>query len=162
MTSHLQLQHCGPSKPAYILGIDPGKSGGIAGIGDGQEIAMKMPETVGDLVDTLRSLAVRGFTIAYVENVHAMPKQGVASTFKFGRGLGNIEAACYAVGIRMEWVSPAVWQKALSCLTKGDKNVTKRRAQELFPTFTITHAIADSLLIAEYGRRCVMARECAA
>ncbi len=44
------------------------------------------------------------------------------------------------------------WQKEMGCLTKGDKNVTKRRAQELFPTLKITHAIADALLIAEYGR----------
>jgi hypothetical protein len=38
-------------------------------------------------------------------------------------------------------------------MTKGDKNITKRKAQELFPEIKITHAIADSLLIAEYGRR---------
>jgi hypothetical protein len=41
----------------------------------------------------------------------------------------------------------------MSCLTKGDKNVTKSRAQELFPEVKVTHAIADALLIAEYGRR---------
>ena len=45
------------------------------------------------------------------------------------------------------------WQKYLGCLTKGDKNVSKAKAQELFPDLKITHAIADSLLIAEYGRR---------
>ena len=41
----------------------------------------------------------------------------------------------------------------MSWLSKGDKNVTKSRAQELFPELKITHAIADALLIAEYGRR---------
>jgi crossover junction endodeoxyribonuclease RuvC len=136
-----------------ILGIDPGKGGGIAAMGDGQVLVFKMPATVGDLVDTLRALAVRGFTTAFVENVHAMPRQGVVSCFTFGRGLGNIEAACQALGIRIEWVTPAKWQTALGCLSKGDKNITKRRAQELFPTLTITHAIADALLIAEWGRR---------
>jgi hypothetical protein len=38
-------------------------------------------------------------------------------------------------------------------LSKGDKNVTKRKAQELFPSLKITHATADALLIAEYLRR---------
>jgi hypothetical protein len=136
-----------------ILGIDVGKSGGIAAISDGQTLAMKMPETVGDLVDTLRELAVRGYTIAYVERVHTSPQMGVVSAGTFMRGLGNIEAACQALGIRLLWVSPAVWQRSLGCLTKGDKNVSKRRAQEMFPDLAITHAIADALLIAEYGRR---------
>jgi hypothetical protein len=162
MSDTFQLQHCEPSRPAYILGIDPGKSGGIAGMGAGQEIAMKMPETVGDLVDTLRELAVRGFTIAYVERVSTSPQMGVVSAGTFMRGLGNIEAACQALGIRLEWVSPSVWQKAMGCMSKGDKNVTKRKAQELFPMMKVTHAIADALLICEYGRRQVMARECAA
>jgi len=50
-------------------------------------------------------------------------------------------------------VSPVKWQSALSCLTKGKKNVTKARAQQWFPKIKVTHGIADALLIAEYGRR---------
>jgi hypothetical protein len=146
----------------YLLGIDPGKSGGIAGMGEGQVLAVKMPETVGDLVDALRELAVRGFTIAYVERVSTSPQMGVVSAGTFMRGLGQIEAACQALGIRLEWVSPAVWQRSLGCLSKGDKNVTKRKAQELFPTMRITHANADALLICEYARRVEMSREAAA
>lgn len=137
-----------------VIGVDPGKSGGIAAIGrDGGATAIKMPATVGDLVDLLREMAVTGYVVAYLERVHSSPQMGVVSAFTFGRGLGNIEAACQAAGIRLEWVAPGVWQRTLSCLSKGDKTVTKRRAQELFPTLTITHAIADALLIAEYGRR---------
>jgi len=41
----------------------------------------------------------------------------------------------------------------MGCMTKGDKNVSKRKAQELFPSMKVTHASADALLIAEYGRR---------
>jgi hypothetical protein len=61
--------------------------------------------------------------------------------------------ALTAASIPFERVRPQAWQKALACMTKGDKNVSKRRAQELFPSMKITHAIADSLLIAEYNRR---------
>jgi hypothetical protein len=136
-----------------VIGIDPGKAGGIATIGLGEFVAHKMPETVGDLVDLLRELAVKGFTTAYVERVHSSPQMGVVSAFTFGRGVGNIEAACQAVGIRLEWVAPGVWQRDIGCLTRGDKNVSKRKAQELFPNLKITHAIADALLIAEYARR---------
>jgi hypothetical protein len=136
-----------------IAGIDPGKSGGIAVLGGDQPETHKMPETVGDVVDLLRSLAVAGVRIAYVEKVSTSPQMGVVSAGTFMRGLGNLEAACYAVGIRLEWITPQKWQKAIGCLTGGDKNVSKRKAQELFPTLTITHAIADALLIAEYGLR---------
>jgi hypothetical protein len=41
----------------------------------------------------------------------------------------------------------------MGCLTKGDKNVSKKRAQELFPSIKCTHATSDALLIAEYGNR---------
>lgn len=144
------------SAPA-VIGVDPGKAGGIVAIAsDGQQRAFrieKMPETVGDLVDLFRSLAVEGWRTAYVERVHSSPQMGVVSAFTFGRGVGNIEAACQAVGIRLEWVTPQVWQKAIGCLSKGDKNVTKRKAQELFPGITVTHATADAMLLAEYGRR---------
>lgn len=138
---------------SHIIGIDPGQSGGIAILGGETPEAHKMPETVGDLVDLLRSLSVAGARIAYVERVSTSPQMGVVSAGTFMRGLGNIEAACYAVGIRLEWVLPTKWQKAIGCMTGGDKNVSKRKAQELFPTLKITHAIADSLLLAEYGRR---------
>jgi len=136
-----------------IIGIDPGKSGGISLIGRENLIAEPMPETVGDLVDLLRDLSINRPCVAYVEVVHSMPKQGVVSSFTFGRGLGNLEAALQALSVPLKWVRPQVWQKELGCLTKGDKNVSKRRAQELFPAVKVTHALADSLLIAEYGRR---------
>lgn len=136
-----------------IIGIDPGKAGGITLISSDGAEPHKMPETVGDLADLLRSLATRGNAKAYVEQVWSSPGMGVVSAFTFGRGLGNLEACLQCSGIPMEWVRPQVWQKALGCLTKGDKNVSKRRAQELFPNIKVTHAIADSLLIAEYGRR---------
>jgi hypothetical protein len=41
----------------------------------------------------------------------------------------------------------------MQCLTKGDKNVSKAAAQRLWPKLKITHANADALLIAEYGRQ---------
>jgi hypothetical protein len=76
-----------------------------------------------------------------------------SAMFKFGMGYGFIQGALMTLGARIELVAPQAWQKAMGCLTKGDKNVSKRRAQELFPTLKVTHATADALLIAEFNRR---------
>ena len=82
-----------------------------------------------------------------------MPKQGVASTFKFGQSFGFLQGILIAAEIPFELVTPQKWQRYLGCRTKGDKNITKARAQELFPDIKCTHAVSDALLIAEYGRR---------
>lgn len=143
-----------------IIGIDPGKNGGIAWQANGPQDARKMPETLQDLWQLISDIAgivplsTRHLECkAYIEQVHSSPQMGVKSAFTFGNGFGHIEMALTAAGIPFERIRPQVWQKALGCLTKGDKNVSKRRAQELFPALKITHATADALLIAEYGRR---------
>ena len=92
---------------------------------------------------------------ACLEKVHSMPGQGVASSFKFGQGFGHLEMALTAAKIPFTYVTPQKWQKELGCLTNGNKNVSKSRAQQLFPHIKCTHAISDALLIAEYCRRTI-------
>jgi crossover junction endodeoxyribonuclease RuvC len=99
----------------------------------------------------VRFLGAEAF--ATIEAVHAMPKQGVTSSFTFGKGYGALLMALTAAGIPFETVTPQKWQKALGCLSKGDKNVTKRKAQQLWPHIQWSHATSDAALIAEYGRR---------
>lgn len=136
------------------IGIDPGASGALAFIpSEGNPWTVKMPETDRDILDALRDGMEHGTCKAWLEQVHAMPAQGVCSVFTFGQNYGKLQMALVACGIPFERVTPQKWQKAMGCLTKGDKNVSKRRSQELFPNIKVTHAIADSLLIAEYGRR---------
>jgi hypothetical protein len=142
------------------IGIDPGKNGGIAWITDGKPCVEKMPETLADLWELIHDIR-HGWQYgsaldkcrAYVEQVHSSPQMGVKSAFTFGNGFGHLEMALTAAGIPFERVRPAAWQKALGCLTGGDKNVSKRRAQELFPQLKVTHATADALLIAYYGTK---------
>jgi crossover junction endodeoxyribonuclease RuvC len=136
------------------IGIDPGKSGGIAVIGPSGAKAFKMPESDADLLDLLSSICPLGSPrFALLEKVHAMPGQGVTSTFTFGEGFGKLQMALCAAKIPYQFITPAKWQKFLGCMTKGDKNVSKAAAQRLFPDIKVTHAIADALLIAEYNRR---------
>ncbi len=143
-------------KPTIIIGIDPGMSGGIAtvNIETGITGAIKMPETPRDIWDALGGWVhfPAGYVRAAIEKVHSMPKQGVTSSFTFGKGYGALLMALIAANIPFVDVTPQKWQKSLSCMTGGDKNVSKARAQQLFPTLKITHAVADALLIAEWLR----------
>ena len=136
------------------IGIDPGASGGIAVYEDGHGmVATKMPETEADIALEFQSWKLMGPSKAIIEKVHAMPGQGVTSMFSFGKNYGFLRGCLISLGIPFDEVTPQTWQKALGCLTKGDKNVSKAKAQQLFPGIKVTHAIADSLLIAEYLRR---------
>ena len=148
-------------KYEITIGIDPGANGGIAWIDyNGKACVEKIPDTLQDLWELIcditsypkSSIDGRSYK-AYIEQVASSPQMGVVSAFSFGRGYGNLEMALTAAGIPFERVRPQVWQKALGCMTKGDKNVSKRRAQELFPDRKVTHATADALLIAYYGTK---------
>ena len=148
-------------KYEITIGVDPGANGGIAWIDyNGKACVEKMPDSLQDLWELIcditsypkSSIDGRSYK-AYIEQVSSSPQMGVVSAFSFGRGYGNLEMALTAAGIPFERVRPQVWQKALGCMTKGDKNVSKRKAQELFPDRKITHATADALLIAYYGTK---------
>ena len=142
------------------IGIDPGANGAIAWIDErGKSCVEKMPDTLQDLWDLIQSI---GFEVpdfkpyevkAYIEQVSSSPQMGVVSAFSFGRGYGNLEMALTANAIPFERVRPQVWQKAMGCMTKGDKNISKQKAQELFPDKKVIHATADALLIALYGTK---------
>ena len=138
-----------------ILGIDPGQSGGIAWwSSDGGMDCCKMPETERDIYNKLCDIVDCQNTIkAYIESVHSMPGQGVASSFKFGQSYGFLRGCLVGLEIAWETVTPQKWQSSMGCRTKGDKNVSKSRAQQLWPRLKITHAVADALLICEHGRR---------
>ena len=143
-----------------IIGIDPGQSGGIAWIQTAlisPRVAgvANMPETEHDICAHLRGLAAAYGEPALVvlELVTPMPKQGLGSTWKFGQHYGMLRGILAALGWSHELIRPQRWQKALGCLTHGDKNITKAMAQRLFPGLTITHATADALLLAVYGDR---------
>lgn len=138
------------------IGIDVGIHGSLSFHPEsGNAWAEKMPETDSDLLGLLMDL--RGCTeyemVAMLEQVASRPGQSSVATFKFGQGYGKLEMALCAAGIPFQRVTPQKWQKDLQCLTKGDKNVSKAKAQELFPHIKVTHALADGLLIGLYCKR---------
>lgn len=139
----------------FYLGIDPGLSGGIAVLCEDGSLCdkWKMPQTPIDVYEVFQSVALLGPVRAMLERVSASPQMGVVSAFTFGAGYGALQMALAATKIPYDLVTPVKWQTALGCRTQGDKNVSKRRAQQLFPSIQITHAVADALLLAEYARR---------
>jgi hypothetical protein len=137
-----------------FLGVDPGKSGGISRH-DGDVIFAQgfTNKTPMDIYTIIKEFSADGKCVAMIEKVHSMPKQGVKSSFTFGQNYGFLLGCLTALEIPFEYVSPQKWQKYLSCRTGGNKNVSKQKAQELFPQLKITHAVADALLIGEYLKR---------
>jgi len=139
------------------IGVDPGKSGAIAFLPDkGTPWCIKNTETLTDLYDeiwsTVCNLEGKEDIFAVLEVVHSSPQMGVKSAFTFGQSYGQLEALLVASQIPFERVRPLKWMTALQCKTKGDKNITKRKAQELFPNVKVTHQIADALLLARYAQ----------
>ena len=138
------------------IGVDPGKSGAIAFISHpmGDVWCVNADETLHDIADELRTaLANHDSSFAVIEKVQSSPQMGVKSAFSFGQSFGSLLGLLAALQVPHELVSPQKWQKAMCCLTGGDKNKTKSRAQQLFPHMKVTHATADALLLAKFCGR---------
>ena len=102
-----------------ILAIDPGLSNGIAIINSDRQLllATEIP-AIGEGANKRLNLTsfgdiVRQFHVdhAVIEDVSAMPKQGVSSTFRFGRAAGALEGALASLKIPTAFVRPAIWKR---------------------------------------------------
>lgn len=141
---------------SYFLGVDPGSSGGGIAFLDtsGDDIVtFQMKDlTPHDFAEHVREYQP---TIAWVEKVHAMPKQGVSSMFKFGENFGGLQWSLAALGIRYGLILPSRWMRALNIPPRKKettktawKNVLKAEAQRRYPGRKVTLNIADAMLIA--------------
>jgi len=140
------------------IGIDPGQAGGVAWIIDGHIDAIPFRDEDGICELFTNITEARTPSRIVLEHVHAMPKQGVASTFKFGQNYGWWRGFLTAWNRHWQDVQPRVWQKSLGCLTGGKKNITKAFAFRLVTEsgsrdVRVTHAVADAICLAEYARR---------
>lgn len=137
------------------IGIDPGKEGAIAIVNGPVALSFNFKDrTEGEVMHWLfENLIDATPALAMLERVRSSPQMGVTSAFSFGWSYGFWRGALAGLQISYDEVLPAKWQRELGCLSKGDKNVTKSRAQQLFPDVKCTHGNSDALLIAEYARR---------
>lgn len=137
----------------FVIGIDPGISGGAALLDSETgrvEKTIKFKESEHDINEWFLQIDMAH---AVIEKVHSMPKQGVKSVFTFGMQYGFCRAMLIAHSFPFQAVAPQTWMRAMGINNRGDKKINYARAQELFPYIQITHAIADACLLAEYARR---------
>jgi len=157
-----------------IIGIDPGTSGAIVILDmNGKYIAhLDMPTVKVGTKSRVNAAAIKGFLDqvinalpfhhvsmmhAFIEQVGAMPKQGVSSMFTFGHACGVVEGVIIGMGIPYTKITPQAWKKSAG-LIGSDKDAARSRAIQLYPDLRALdaigkgQAIADALLIARHGR----------
>ena len=149
-----------------VIGIDPGSTGAIAFYASVDDLMVfdvpSFKATKGNQVDVQqlvsffnKALEVYEPKHAFIENVHAMPKQGISSTFKFGKSCGALEMLIAAFSIPTTLVTPQKWKKELQ--VQKHKDSSRLRASQLLPDHAGMwplkkhHNRADAVLIAYYG-----------
>ena len=131
-----------------IIGIDPGLSGAIAILKDNKICNLfdmpVMPEgkknkrqlNSAQLVKILNENIIKNEEIVIiVEQVNAMPGQGVTSMFNFGQTFGAIKGICAALGLPIFFVRPAKWKKYFE-LINSSKDSSRTKAIEMYPSFS--------------------------
>jgi crossover junction endodeoxyribonuclease RuvC len=150
-----------------FIGIDPGVSGGIAQVTeDGHFTCWEMGSTEKDTWEIFDEKLAQesildgpAWRSAVIEEVHSMPKQGVTSTFTFGRSYGLLRGFLWASGIPFHKVNPRKWQLGLGIKKKNNEEPRKFKArlremaQGIAPECKVNLKVADAILLAEYLRR---------
>jgi len=148
-----------------VFGIDPGATGGLAVLRDGSLIdAMRMPTVVvrgkpavdGSVLHEWMYDHLDGGALFVLEHVHAMPRQGVSSSFQFGRMFGAVEALAIATGRRVEHVTPSVWKKAFHLTRDKQASIDAARLRfgdevSKYVKLKKDEGVAEACLLAAYG-----------
>ena len=152
-----------------IIGIDPGISGSICFFKDGRILeVIEMPimtegkknkkQVNGAQIynEFLKRINKKEDEIRVViEQVSAMPGQGVTSMFNFGQSFGILKGICSAMQLPMFFVRPAKWKKYFN-LINSQKDASRTRVIEIFPYFSTQLSKkkdsnkADAILIASF------------
>ena len=153
-----------------IIGIDPGISGSICFLEDGIiKDVHEMPTMIegkknkkqvnGSQIFNEISFRIKTYEKkdikVVIEQVSAMPGQGVTSMFNFGQSFGILKGICSAMQLPIYFVRPAKWKKYFN-LINSEKDASRTRAIEVFPYFSSNLSKkkdsnkADAILIASY------------
>ena len=143
-----------------FIGIDPGKSGGIAVLTDETAIVHACPRTIEDMATLigvcLNDVSAENVRVT-VEKVWAFPTDGRRGSFSFGENYGQWQGILASHELDPVYVTPKVWQSQYE-IKKGlpkpvRKKILKQLAKDKYPdTIGITLKTADALLIALYGQ----------
>ena len=153
-----------------IIGIDPGISGSICFFEDGKILeVIEMPvmtegkknkkqvngaQIYNEILKRINKKKDDEIRVV-IEQVSAMPGQGVTSMFNFGQSFGILKGICSAMQLPMFFVRPAKWKKYFN-LINSQKDASRTRAIEIFPYFSTQLSKkkdsnkADAILIASF------------
>ena len=151
-----------------IVGIDPGLSGAIAILENNKVLNLfdipvmsegkknKRQLNSALLVSLLReNINKNEEVVVVVEQVNAMPGQGVTSMFNFGQSFGIIKGICAALSLPIYFVRPTKWKKHFN-LIKTNKDASRTKVIEVYPEISSKlhrkkdSNRADAILIALY------------
>ena len=153
-----------------VIGIDPGISGSICFFQDGKIIdVVEMPTMIegkknkkqvngsqifNEISERIEKIDKKDIKVI-IEQVSAMPGQGVTSMFNFGQSYGILKGICSAMQLPMYFVRPAKWKKYFN-LINSEKDASRTKAIEIFPYFSTQLSKkkdsnkADAILIASF------------
>jgi len=153
-----------------IIGIDPGISGSICFFDDGKIMdVVEMPNMIEgkknkkqvngaqifhEISTRIKNIRKENIKVV-IEQVSAMPGQGVTSMFNFGQSFGILKGICSSMQLPMYFVRPAKWKKYFN-LINSEKDASRTRAIEIFPYFSNQLSRkkdsnkADAILIASF------------
>lgn len=148
-----------------IAAIDPGAAGAIAFLSPDGALASVVDMPAVKVGTKLRVapqavallLAARRPSHCFIEQVGAMPGQGVVSMFAFGQAVGILDGAVAALGIPVSYIAPAAWKRGMQ--VSADKGSSRRRAMQLFPSHADAFqrvrddGRAEAALLGVYGLR---------
>ena len=153
-----------------VIGIDPGISGSICFFQDGKIIdVVEMPtmtegkknkkqvngsQIYNEISQKIKNIDKKDIKVI-IEQVSAMPGQGVTSMFNFGQSFGILKGICSAMQLPMYFVRPTKWKKYFN-LINSEKDASRTKAIEVFPYFSSELSRkkdsnkADAILIASF------------
>ena len=137
-----------------IIGIDPGISGSICFFEDGKIIdIIEMPfmaegkknkrQVNGAQIFNEISLRIKDYEKkdikVVIEQVSAMPGQGVTSMFNFGQSFGVLKGICSAMQLPMYFVRPAKWKKHFNLIKSDRKMLVGQKQLRFFLIFPLNY-----------------------
>ena len=153
-----------------IIGIDPGISGAICffengevkeildipNMADGKKNKRQIngPQIYNEISKRIINIPKKEVVVV-IEQVSAMPGQGVTSMFNFGQSFGVLKGICSAMQLSMHFVRPAKWKKYFN-LIKTEKDASRTKVIEIFPYISSQLSRkkdsnkADAILIASF------------
>ena len=153
-----------------VIGIDPGISGSICFFENGKILdVVEMPtmtkgkknkrqvngsQVYNEISKRIKKIDKKDIRVI-IEQVSAMPGQGVTSMFNFGQSFGILKGICSAMQLSMYFIRPAKWKKYFN-LINSEKDASRTKAIEIFPYYSSYLSKkkdsnkADAILIANY------------